>query len=95
MDTAALAEAMIDAGVRARVVGIDREQLDEAFLGRAFDRALLDELPASCDPCGENGEFHSFASGGPAFRRPLRVTLGRVRRSADGRFVHAEPRLAR
>jgi uncharacterized protein (TIGR00290 family) len=58
--TAALAEQMIAAGVRARLSCIDTRSLDRSFAGREFDRSLLVDLPATADPCGENGEFHSF-----------------------------------
>jgi uncharacterized protein (TIGR00290 family) len=75
-DTAALARAMIDAGLRARITCVDPRQLDARFAGREFDRALLEELPATVDPCGERGEFHTFAYEGPMFARPIPVETG-------------------
>jgi uncharacterized protein (TIGR00290 family) len=90
LETPALARDMIDAGVKARIVSVDLEQLGEEFAGREFDAELLDALPEGCDPCGENGEFHSFAYDGPAFAQPISITMGTVRR--DPRFVHIEPR---
>jgi uncharacterized protein (TIGR00290 family) len=90
LETPALARDMIAAGVKARIVSVDLEQIGEEFLGREFDGALLDSLPEGCDPCGENGEFHSFAYDGPAFAQPIFITMGEVRR--DPRFVHIEPR---
>ncbi|MEM8996936.1 MAG: ATP-binding protein [Acidobacteriota bacterium] len=77
-DTGELAESMIDGGLRARLVGIDTRVLAPTFLGRAFDRGLLDDLPPGVDPCGENGEFHTLVIDGPGFSRPLDVTRGRV-----------------
>lgn len=74
--TAALARSMIDGGLRAILTCVDPKQLAPEFCGRAFNRALLDALPASVDPCGENGEFHSFACAGPMFRAPINVEIG-------------------
>lgn len=71
-----LAHDMIDAGLKARLTCIDPRQLDRAFAGRTFDQQLLGELPAEVDPCGENGEFHSFAFGGPMFTEEIKVTTG-------------------
>ena len=67
---------------------VDPRALPADFAGRAFDGALLAELPAGVDPCGENGEFHSFAWDGPAFRRPVPVRVGEVV-ARDG-FVFAD-----
>ena len=74
--TAGLASEMIDAGTRAFLTCVDPRVLDPAFAGRAFDRRLLAELPAGVDPCGERGEFHTFAWDGPAFRWPVPVAVG-------------------
>ncbi len=86
--TRALAEEMIDGGLRATLTAIDPRRLDARFAGRAFDRALLAELPDDVDACGENGEFHSFAWAGPMFARPIRVRPGAVV-ARDG-FVFAD-----
>ena len=75
-DTTALARAMIGAGLRARITCVDPRQLDRAFAGREFDAALLADLPATADPCGERGEFHTFAYGGPMFSRAIAVDTG-------------------
>ncbi|HEY7921919.1 MAG TPA: ATP-binding protein [Vicinamibacteria bacterium] len=86
--TRALAEEMIALGQRAVLTCVDPRALPRAFAGRAFDAALLRELPADVDPCGERGEFHSFAWDGPAFRRPVPVRVGEVV-DRDG-FVFAD-----
>ncbi len=87
-DTAALARAMVSSGVRASVTCVDPKQLSPAFAGRTFDPALLDELPAGVDPCGEKGEFHTFAFAGPMFRTPIAVQTGEII-ERDG-FVFAD-----
>jgi uncharacterized protein (TIGR00290 family) len=87
-DTAALAREMVGAGLRATLVCVDPKQLDRRFAGRTFDGQLLAELPAGCDPCGERGEFHTFAWAGPMFARPVRVACGDIV-ERDG-FVFAD-----
>jgi uncharacterized protein (TIGR00290 family) len=69
--TKALATEMIDAGFGARIVCVDPKQLDRKFLGREFDRQLLWDLPRGADPCGENGEFHTFCHSGPIFEKSI------------------------
>lgn len=69
LPTDELARAMIAAGVRAHLACVDPKQLDRRFAGRVFDAELLAELPASVDPCGERGEFHTFVSASPGFVR--------------------------
>jgi uncharacterized protein (TIGR00290 family) len=86
--TPALAREMISSGVQATLTCVDPRQIDPAFAGRAFDAALLDDLPASVDPCGERGEFHTFCWAGPMFARPVHVTPGVVV-ERDG-FVFAD-----
>lgn len=88
LPTNQLARDMIDGGLRARLTCIDPRQLSVDFAGREFDAAFLDALPANIDPCGENGEFHSFAWDGPMFAHPIRVTAGEVV-ERDG-FVFAD-----
>ena len=88
-DTAALAREMIDGGLRASLCCVDTQQLDAAFSGRAFDAALLADLPPSCDPCGERGEFHTLVHDGPMFRAPIAIERGEsVLR--DGRFAYTD-----
>jgi uncharacterized protein (TIGR00290 family) len=86
-----LARAMIDGGLRARLTCVDPRQLAPSFAGRDFDGALLADLPASVDPCGERGEFHSFAYAGPMFAAPVAIQTGEVV-ERDG-FVFADLRL--
>jgi uncharacterized protein (TIGR00290 family) len=74
--TAALARAMIEGGVEAHLATVDLKKLPAGFAGRRFDRVLLDALPAEADPCGENGEFHSFVSAGPMLKRKIAVSVG-------------------
>ena len=75
-DTRALAYEFIDAGFQAVLVCVDPSQLDPSFVGRSFDSSLLADLPASVDPCGENGEFHTFVHAGPIFQESVEFTLG-------------------
>jgi uncharacterized protein (TIGR00290 family) len=77
-DTRVLAREMIDGGLRATLTCVDPKQLDRTFAGRSFDGALLSDLPASVDPCGERGEFHTFAWSGPMFDHPIPVIAGDV-----------------
>ena len=76
LDTTVLARRFIRDGFVARLVCVDTQQLDASFAGRRFDDALLADLPATVDPCGERGEFHTFVSEGPIFTEPLSVTRG-------------------
>jgi len=77
-DTAQLARQMLDAGVQATLTCVDLRKLDSSFAGRSFDADLLRCLPAGIDPCGENGEFHTFVSAGPMLRAPIPVTIGEI-----------------
>jgi uncharacterized protein (TIGR00290 family) len=76
--TAQLARDMIAAGVQAKLTCVDPAQLDKSFAGRDFDLRLLDDLPAGVDPCGENGEFHTFVHDAPVFSRPIPVRGGEI-----------------
>jgi uncharacterized protein (TIGR00290 family) len=86
--TGELAAEMIEQGVRATLTCVDPRQLASSFAGRTFDDELLADLPDHVDPCGENGEFHTFVSGGPGFAAPLEVRVGEVV-ERDG-FVFAD-----
>jgi uncharacterized protein (TIGR00290 family) len=87
-DTAALAREMITAGIEAYVVCLDPRAMPRELAGRRFDASLLDDLPASVDPCGERGEFHTFVANGPMFAAPIAVRSGEVV-ERDG-FVFAD-----
>lgn len=77
-DTAALARHFLAVGFRAILVCVDPRALDPSFAGREYDERLLEELPAGVDPCGENGEFHTFVTAGPVFARPIACCRGEV-----------------
>jgi uncharacterized protein (TIGR00290 family) len=88
LPTNELAMTMIHSGLRAKLTCIDPKQVSASFVGREFDETLLAELPPSADPCGERGEFHTFAYAGPMFRHPIPVERGEVV-TRDG-FVFAD-----
>jgi len=87
-DTGALARTFIEEGFEAIVATIDPRFLDASFAGRAYDASFLKDLPPSVDPCGENGEFHTFVHAGPIFDAPIPVETGEVV-ERDG-FVYAD-----
>ena len=88
-DTGALARRFVAEGYRAILTCVDTMQLAATFAGREFDAALLAELPATVDPCGERGEFHTCVYAGPPFAGPLPLVRGeRVRR--DDRFEYCD-----
>lgn len=86
--TPQLAEEMIAGGLRAKLVCVDPKKLSPEFAGRDFNRQLLADLPAGVDPCGENGEFHTFVYDAPCFTGPIEVENGIVI-ERDG-FVFAD-----
>lgn len=86
--TRELADRMVASGLRAFVTCVDPRALDPSFAGRIFDRDFLNDLPEQVDPCGENGEFHTFAYAGPMFSEPLVVVPGEIV-ERDG-FVFAD-----
>jgi uncharacterized protein (TIGR00290 family) len=89
--TRRLAQEMIAAGLRAKLACIDCNQISGDFAGREFDLQLLSELPASADPCGENGEFHSFVYAGPMFDRAIPVALGEIVQREQFAFADLAP----
>jgi uncharacterized protein (TIGR00290 family) len=78
LNTPQLARDFIRQGFRATLVCVDSQKLDGSFAGRAFDESLLASLPPHVDPCGENGEFHTFVHDGPIFRYPVACRPGNV-----------------
>lgn len=77
-DTSMLASLFIEEGFKAIVCTVDPKTLDPSFCGREFDRSFLSDLPRGVDPCGENGEFHTFVYAGPIFGEEIRVKKGEV-----------------
>jgi uncharacterized protein (TIGR00290 family) len=88
MPTRELARSMIKSGMHAKLTCVDPKLLTPEFVGREFDEQLLSEFPPDIDPCGENGEFHTFVYAGPMFRHDLSVEVGEIV-SRDG-FVFAD-----
>jgi uncharacterized protein (TIGR00290 family) len=77
-DTRKLAKEMLEVGFRAVVTCVDPRKLKPEFAGRPFDESFLGSIPANVDPCGENGEFHTFVYDGPVFREPIPIEVGSV-----------------
>jgi len=86
--TAQLARDLVDAGVRAKVTCVDPSKLDASFAGREYDMEFLFDLPPSVDPCGENGEFHTFVYDAPVFSSAIAIRSGEIV-TRDG-FVFAD-----
>jgi uncharacterized protein (TIGR00290 family) len=76
MDTHALSTNMLESGLRAQITCVDPRQLAPEFSGREYDKRFLTEIPPGVDPCGENGEFHSFAFDGPMFGHRINIKVG-------------------
>ena len=75
-DTKYLIKEFLQLGFKAIIVCLNSEKLDESFLGREIDESFIDDLPSDVDPCGENGEFHTFCYDGPIFKNPISFTQG-------------------
>ena len=88
-DTTELAHEFIDLGFKAIITCVDSEHLDGKFVGKEFDRDFLSKLPEKVDPCGENGEFHSFVYDGPIFEYPIRFEIG-VKVLRENRFYFCD-----
>jgi uncharacterized protein (TIGR00290 family) len=88
LPTNELARTMIASGLQARLTCVDPRQLNPSFAGRAFDAQLLADLPATADPCGERGEFHSFVHAGPMFSHTISIRAGETV-ERDG-FIYAD-----
>ena len=88
-DTIKLAQDFIDMGFKAKTVCVDSNILGKEFVGREFDRQFLDDLPHTIDPCGENGEFHTFVYDGPIFDKPISHEIGEIV-LRDERFYYCD-----
>jgi uncharacterized protein (TIGR00290 family) len=89
--TKLLAHEMLRSGIRAVVTCVDQSQLDGRFVGRRYDAKFLSELPERVDPCGENGEFHTFVWDGPGFSSPIEIEIGQVIERDGFSFCDATP----
>ena len=78
LPTANLAQEMIRSGVKAKITCVDPKRLDRSYAGRNFDADFVADLPAFVDPCGENGEFHTFVFDAPVFSKPIQVESGGI-----------------
>jgi len=85
-----LAKEMIDSGHKAIVTCVDTKQLSKDFIGREFDQQFLNDLPKGVDPCGENGEFHTFVYDSPLFSEPIDVKIGEQVKKDQFLFVDVE-----
>jgi uncharacterized protein (TIGR00290 family) len=92
-DTAILAQEFIKKGFKAIICCADTQQIDASFTGRDFSANLLHELPSTADPCGENGEFHTFVFDGPIFSHPIRIRKGETV-MRDNRFSYCDIMIA-
>lgn len=90
LPTGELAAEMLASGLKARVVCVDTRRLPASFAGRPWDRRFLAALPDGCDPCGENGEFHTVVTAGPMFTRPIPVRPVKVVRRRGFAWVGME-----
>jgi uncharacterized protein (TIGR00290 family) len=88
-DSTELAHAFIDQGFRAVITCVDSQVLNNRFVGREFDKKFLYDLPPTVDPCGENGEFHSFVYDGPIFKKRIAYTKGDIV-LRDNRFYYCD-----
>ncbi|MDY6892902.1 MAG: diphthine--ammonia ligase [Chloroflexota bacterium] len=88
-DTTELARTFIDVGFKAVTTCVDSQFLDKRFVGRVYNEQFLSELPETVDPCGENGEFHSFVYDGPIFRERMVYRKGEVA-LREGRFYYCD-----
>lgn len=86
--TSRLANQFVEAGFRSIVTCVDTDCLSREWIGREFNDDFLSELPENVDPCGENGEFHTFVFDGPIFSKPVTYEKTQIETSWNGRFVH-------
>lgn len=78
MNTHDLIKNFVESGFKAVIVCVNENYLDKSFAGREIDKSFINDLPAGVDPCGENGEYHSFVYDGPIFRRPVKFKRGKI-----------------
>ncbi|HEY9183843.1 MAG TPA: diphthine--ammonia ligase [Salegentibacter sp.] len=78
LDTAQMIQDFLQVGFKAIVVCVNAEKLDKSFCGRLLDENFLKDLPSDVDPCGENGEFHTFVFDGPIFNKPVDFAVGEI-----------------
>ena len=88
MPTSDLSKEMINSGLHAKITCVDPRYLPSDFAGHEYDNAFLEQIPNSVDPCGENGEFHSFVYDGPMFKSKVNICVGETV-TRDG-FVYAD-----
>lgn len=90
-DTSELISEFIDLGYKTVIVCTDNSKLDHSFIGETITKGLIDRLPENVDPCGENGEFHTFAFDGPIFEKPVQFEIGEiVERKYEGKTADLE-----
>lgn len=89
--TKILSQKMMSKGLKAMITCIDAEQLSEEYVGREYDESFLKDIPANIDPCGENGEFHSFVFDGPMFQYPIKFTTGEIVHRNSSYYVDLLP----
>ncbi len=89
LNTTELAKEFINKGFKTIITCVDTHQLGEKFVGRVFDHQFLADLPESVDPCGENGEFHTFVYDGPIFKNPINIKTGE-KTLRDNRFMFCD-----
>jgi uncharacterized protein (TIGR00290 family) len=92
-NTAVLAKEMIRIGFRSIVTCVDPKKLGPRYVGRRFDQSFLNDLPPEVDPCGENGEFHTFVYDGPIFTQPIPIAIGRSELHDGFQFADVVPSL--
>ncbi|MEB8432165.1 adenine nucleotide alpha hydrolase [Cocleimonas sp. KMM 6892] len=78
LDTDNLSRILLDNGIKAVISCVDSKQLSEDFVGRRYNTSFLQDLPETADPCGENGEFHSYVYDAPMFKHAIEITLGKT-----------------
>jgi len=78
VSTDKISREMVYSGLKAVITCIDPKQIPKEFAGREYDESFLDDIPEDVDPCGEKGEFHTFAFDGPMFKKPIKISFGKI-----------------